>query len=448
MSNANVKLSLKEKISYGVSDSGYNILFTVVTSFLMFYYTDVVGMNVAVVGTLFLIVRVMDGISGPIIGALIDKTNTKWGKCRPWFLWFAAPYALISILTFAVPGISNSGKIVYMYITYILLNILALAVGSPITAMLPSLTTNLEERFKANSFRTMLGQISVIVAGSFTLPLVEVLGKGNSQKGFLFTMIVFGIISFALLMTTFRNTRERVVIPKAEEPKFKDSLKAILHNFPCLLLTLMNFVIFTGVVVKAQATVYFFKYNIGNVNIASIANAINALSMIVAMAFVPMIAKKMKNRNMVILGFAISIVGQGILYLAANNHSLVLTLVGISVAAAGLGGGQSVVFVMFADVVDYGQWKTGIRSQGLLTTFGTIGTNCGAGIAAVLMSFILASSGFVANAKQTVHSLNAISFCYVWLPIITLVICIVLMLFYKIDYIRDKILADLAERQK
>lgn len=448
MSDSNVKLSLKEKISYGVSDSGYNLLFTVVTSFLMFYYTDVVGMNVAVVGTLFLIVRVMDGVSGPIIGALIDKTNTKWGKCRPWFLWFAAPYALISILTFAVPGISNSGKIAYMYVTYILLNILALAVGSPITAMLPSLTTNLEERFKANSFRTILGQVSVIVAGSFTLPLVGILGKGNFKKGFFFTMIVFGIISFALLNTTFRNTRERVVPDKAEEPKFKESLKAILHNFPCVLLTFMNFVIFAGIVVKAQATVYFFKYNIGNVNIASIANALNALSMIVAMAFVPILAKKMKNRNLVILGFVISIIGQGILYLATTSHSLVLTLVGISVAAAGLGGGQSVVFVMFADVVDYGQWKTGVRSQGLLTTFGTIGTNCGAGIAAVLMSFILESSGFVANAKQTARSLNAISFCYVWLPAITLVICIVLMLFYKVDNIRDKILADLAERHK
>lgn len=448
MSDSNVKLSLKEKLSYGVSDSGYNIIFTAIASFLMFYYTDVIGIDVATVGTLFLIVRVLDGISGPVIGILIDRTNTKWGKCRPWFLWFAGPYAVIAIMTVAVPELNNMGKIAYMYFTYIVFNFLALAIGSPITAMLPSLTTNSEERFKANSFRTIAGQVAVIIAGALTLPLVSILGQGNPRRGFMLTMVVFAIISFALLMTTFKNTRERVVLEKAQEPHLKESLKSLVRNFPCWILTIMNLVIFIGIVVKMQATVYFFKYNIGNVNIASAANALYSVSMIVAIAFIPMLAKRMKNRNIAILGFVISIIGQGILYLATINQSLVLTFVGIAVAAAGLGGGQSVVFVMFADVVDYGEWKTGIRAQGLLTTFGTMGVNCGAGIAAVVMSLILSIGGFIPNVEQTARSLSAISFCYVGLPIITLVISIGLMLLYKIDNMKDKMLADLAERHK
>lgn len=448
MSDSNVKLSLKEKISYGVSDSGYNIIFTAIASFLMFYYTDVIGMDVAAVGTLFLIVRILDGISGPVIGVLIDKTNTKWGRCRPWFLWFAGPYVVIAIMTVAVPELNNMGKIVYMYVTYTLFNILALAVGSPITAMLPSLTTNSEERFKANSFRGVLGQVSVIAAGALTLPLVSILGQGNPKRGFMLTMVLFGAISFALLMTAFKNTKERVVLDKAQEPPLKESIKSLACNFPCWLLTIMNCVIFIGIVVKMQATVYFFKYNIGNINIASAANALYSVSMIVAMACVPMIAKKMKNRNIAILGFVTSTIGQGILYLATTNQSLILTFVGIAVAAAGLGGGQSVVFVMFADVVDYGEWKTGIRTQGLLTTFGTMGVNCGAGIAAVVMSLILSVGGFVPNVEQTASALSAISFCYVGLPIVTLVISIGLMLLYKVDNIKDNMLRDLAERHK
>lgn len=448
MSDSNVKLSLKEKISYGLSDSGYNLIFTVVTSFLMFYYTDVVGMDVAAVGTLFLIVRVLDGIAGPVIGALIDKTNTKWGKCRPWFLWFAGPYAVIAIMTFTVPELNNVGKIAYMYVTYILFNVLALAVGSPITALLPSLTTNTEERFKANAFRTILGTVSVIVAGALTLPLVGILGQGNSKKGFLLTMIVFGVISFALFMTTFKNTKERVVLEKVQEPPFKKSIKALLCNGPWIVIVTFNFFAFIGVVVKAQATIYFFKYNMGNVDLASIANAVNSLAMIVAMACLPMIARKMKNRNIVILGMIISIIGQGVLYLATITQSIALVMIGIAVAAFGLGGGQSVLFVSLADVVDYGEWKTGIRSQGLVTSCAVIGTTCGAGIAGVLMSYILSSAGFVPNVKQTVQSLSAISFCYVGLPAITLVICIILMLFYKVDYIKDKIISDLAERHK
>lgn len=142
MDNANVRLSLREKLSYGASDCAYNLIFNVVTMYMMFYYTDVVGISLASVGTLFLAVRVLDAVAGPVVGALIDKTNTKWGKVRPWFLWFAGPFALIGVMTFTVPDFGGVAQMVYVYITYILMNFLAVSVTTPVTAILPNLTTN------------------------------------------------------------------------------------------------------------------------------------------------------------------------------------------------------------------------------------------------------------------------------------------------------------------
>ena len=134
MDNANVKLSLKEKLSYGASDCAYNLVFNVVTTYMMFYYTDVAGISLLSVGTLFLVVRVLDAVAGPVVGALIDKTHTKWGKVRPWFLWFGAPFAIIGVMAFSVPNFGGVTKMIYVYVTYIMMNFLAVTVTTPCSA--------------------------------------------------------------------------------------------------------------------------------------------------------------------------------------------------------------------------------------------------------------------------------------------------------------------------
>ncbi len=446
MDNANVKLSLREKFSYGAADCAYNLVFSVITSFMMFYYTDVAGISLLSVGTLFLVVRILDALAGPVVGALIDKTHTKWGKVRPWFLWFAFPFALIGVMTFSVPNFGGVGQMVYVYITYVLMNFVAVAVTTPVTAILPNLTTNTQERVEANAFRNVGGQIGVIASGMLTLPLVNLLGRGNQQLGFTLTMALYGVICVALLLMTFANTRERVFTPKSEEPPFLKSFVAMLHNEPWWILTLLNFVIFIGVVAKAASIVYFFKYNVGNENLASIANGVNSAGMIVGMVLAPILAKRMKKRNIAILFFVLGIVGSIVLYFGAQIMSLPLIFAAIALAALS-GAGQSMGFVMLADVVDYGEWKSGVRSQGLITSCAAIGVTCGAGIAGWLSSFILQANGFVPNQTQTTAALNAITFNFVWLPVICGAIGIALMLLYKVDYQIDGIREELAARK-
>ncbi|MBW3083630.1 MFS transporter [Bifidobacterium phasiani] len=446
MDNANVRLSLREKLSYGASDCAYNLIFNVVTMYMMFYYTDVVGISLASVGTLFLAVRVLDAVAGPVVGALIDKTNTKWGKVRPWFLWFAGPFALIGVMTFTVPDFGGVAQMVYVYITYILMNFLAVSVTTPVTAILPNLTTNTQERVNTGAFRSIGGQVGVILSGALTLPLVNLLGRGDQRLGFTLTMIVYGVVCAALLLMTFANTRERVITPKEQEPPFLDSLKAMLRNRPWWILTLLNFVIFIGVVVKSSSIVYFFKYNLGSEMMSSLANTVNSAGMIVGMLLVPLLARRLKNRNIAILFFAIGIGGALLLFVGEQLGSVPFILFAIAVTAFSQAG-QSTVFVMLADVVDYGEWKTGVRSQGLITACAAIGTTCGAGIAGWLGTFILDVNGFVANQEQTASALGAISFNFVWLPAICSAIAIVLMLMYKVDYRIDSIREELAARK-
>ncbi len=244
------KLSLKEKLSYGLSDTAYNLVFTVVSTYLMFYYTDVAGLSLESVGLLFLIVRVLDAFASPIFGILIDRTNSKYGKARPWFLWLAIPFGIITVLSFAVGYFDDSYKLAYAYITYILLNIIFAGINVPISAMLPSLTTNPLERSSTNMFRNIGGQIGVLVSGVVALPLVIFFGGGTNQKGFIFTMGIFSVLSVIMFLLTFRNTRERVQYDQGKPVPFRDSIKALLPNFPWWMLALTNFVIFIGVVLK------------------------------------------------------------------------------------------------------------------------------------------------------------------------------------------------------
>lgn len=178
------QVSFKEKVSYGLGDTASNLIFTVITTYLMFFYTDVYGLNVAAVGTLFLVARMIDALDGPIFGVLIDRTSTKWGKSRPYFLWLSVPFGIVAILTFMTPDLSPTGKLIYAYATYITLGILYAGVNIPLSSMLPSLTSNSQERTVVNTYRMVGGQAGAFIVNAAVLPLVAFLAVGTNSKAF------------------------------------------------------------------------------------------------------------------------------------------------------------------------------------------------------------------------------------------------------------------------
>lgn len=420
------KLTVANKVAYGMSDFGNNLVFVAATNYLMFYYTDVASISLAATGILFLVVRIFDAFAGPIFGILVDKTQTRFGKVRPWFLWMAVPYAVSAVLLFSIAFFPVNARLPLAYATYAIFTICFAGLGTAINAILPSLSGDANERASANMFRNVLGQFGGLISGLAILPLVSLFGGLNSPKGFTIAMGIFAVILVMAEVFTFTNVRENVT-PAQEKPvPLHDSIKALLPNGPWWTIIITNIIIFIGVVVKNSSTVYFFKYVLHNEGMSAITNLLSALAMIVGAITIPFLIRHFQMRTVVVGNLGIAIIGQGVLYVAA----------------------QSLMFVMTAETVDYGEWRFGVRAQGLLTSVSAIGASIGAGLAGVINSDILAHFHFVPNMTQTASGIMGINVCFVYGPAIIDAICIISIMFYGLDKLSAKMHADLqAKRQ-
>lgn len=423
------KLTVANKVAYGMSDFGNNLVFVAATNYLMFYYTDVASISLAATGILFLVVRIFDAFAGPIFGILVDKTQTRFGKVRPWFLWMAVPYAVSAVLLFSIAFFPVNARLPLAYATYAIFTICFAGLGTAINAILPSLSGDANERASANMFRNVLGQFGGLISGLAILPLVSLFGGLNSPKGFTIAMGIFAVILVMAEVFTFTNVRENVT-PAQEKPvPLHDSIKALLPNGPWWTIIITNIIILIGVVVKNSSTVYFFKYVLHNEGMSAIANLLSALAMIIGAITIPFLIRHFQMRTVVV-------------------GNLGVALLGVAVSAFGLGAAQSLMFVMTAETVDYGEWRFGVRAQGLLTSVSAIGASIGAGLAGVINSDILAHFHFVPNMTQTASGIMGINVCFVYGPALIDAICIISIMFYGLDKLSAKMHADLqAKRQ-
>lgn len=445
-SSTNQKISLVEKVSYGLGDTASNLIYTVITTYLTFYFTDVYGLGAAAVGTLMLLARFVDMIDSPILGILIDKTNTKWGKSRPWILWSCIPFTIVSILLFMGPELSASGKLAYAYVFYISANVLYAAVNNPLQTMLPSMSSNVQERTVANVFRMFGGQVGGLIVNLTLLPLVAYFGAGNQQKGFFYTMILFSAMALILFFVTFLNTRERVQsISGYESVPVKESLKAIKGNWPWIGMSLFGIAFFTLYIMKLSAGIYYMTYYINKPEIVSTINTL-AMSSLVGILAVPFLTKKFSKRLLIITGITINIVGQLVIFMAGANVTMIIA--GTIIGSIGMGLPAGLLFALKADTVDYGEWKSGVRAPGILVSASGIATKLGSGLGSAIPVWLLAAGGYVANQKQSSTALQMISLNYIWLPIILSVVAILIMTFvYKWEKPHDEIVAELEARR-
>ena len=223
-------LTKKEKIAYGLGDTASNIIFQTVMLFLTFFYTDIFGISPAVVGTMFLVVRIIDAITDPLMGALADKTQSRFGQYRPYLLYLALPFAFISVLAFTTPDLSPSGKIWYAFITYTLLMLAYTAINIPYSALGGVLTADPDERVSVQSYRFVFGMLGGLLVTACTLPLVSFFGQGDQAKGYQLTIAAMSVLGVLLFLLCFKGTRERVKPPADQQLTLKAGLKALWQN--------------------------------------------------------------------------------------------------------------------------------------------------------------------------------------------------------------------------
>lgn len=434
---------LYQRISYGVTDCAGNLLYVVISTYLLYFFTDVFGLSVGTAGILLLATRLVDSVDAPIWGFLIDNTHTKWGQSRPYFLWLCVPFAVFTWLTFTTPNISGTWKVAYAAITYICAGVCYTGISAPITSILPNLSEDSEERVVLNSFRMVGGNIGSLLT-NLTLPLVALLGVGNDQAGFSRTLAVFGVVAVIMFVTAFKNLREKHVTTQKSIP-IKKSLGAVKGNWPWILLVSANLIYWIASNVRSASMIYYFEYNLNMKYLVSIVGSLSILT-VVGMMLIPFMVKISNKRTVMIASLIVGAGANLMLHFAGTNVALVIIF--YVLGSIGSGVACSMPFAMLSDAVDYGDFKTGIRASGFLTSIGSaFCIKAGSGIGAFIPSKIMGAFGYVANATQSSSSLFGIEFSFVFLPAILFLLAAVPMLFYgKYENQEEKIKKELDKR--
>lgn len=442
------KTSYTTRFSYAASDIGCQLVFAPISFYLLKFYTDVFGLAAGVAGTIMLIARFVDAADTPIWGIIFERTNSRWGKIRPWFLWLCGPFAIFGVLTFLTPDLSGTAKILYAAGTYIGANILYTGINTPVTAILSALTANPQERVVLTCFRMFGSKLGVLIVNLTAMKLVSALGDGDDRKGYLLTMPIYCAVAVILFLVAFRNLKE--VVPSDEKPKpMLQGFGAIRANWPWWIIATSSLLFWIAFVSRVSAAPYFFEYTLGRKDLIPFAFALDFISLGTVLGL-PWLCRKWSKGTVWAAGLVGMIAGQLVMgWGLANGSSLTVVMTGWAFGFLASGAAMAMPFSVISDSVDYGEWKSGIRAAGLLVAIGTaFCLKAGAGLGGALPGWILQSTGYVANIAQSPEALRGIELSVVWLPAVAFAAALVPVFFYrKFERLEPQIRADLETRR-
>jgi GPH family glycoside/pentoside/hexuronide:cation symporter len=426
------KLSFREKLGYGVGDTASHFVWDMVGFWILIFYTDTFGISAAAAGTIMLIARAWDMLSDPMMGIIADRTNTRWGKFRPYILWMALPYSILAVLTFSTPGFGQAGKVAYAAITYFLLMTVFTAINLPYSSLGAVMTSDSNERAGLNSYRFIFAFVGQLIVSGTALSLALFFGKGDQAKGYQLTLILFSVISFILFMITFRTTRERVQPPKAQKESIREDFRNLLKNRPWLILFFVGIISFVMFAMQNLSVAYYFKYYIGNEKGVQLFNVIGTVALIVVIPFSKPLAKKFGNRNVFLASSLVSGFFFMLLFLPGVSDLKWIYAFNI-LAKMAYAPAVPLLWTMLADTADYSEWKSGRRSTGLVFSAATFAQKAGWGIGGALAGWLLALFRFVPNVEQTDAAITGIKLMISVIPGILYMSCAILLFFYNID---------------
>jgi sugar (glycoside-pentoside-hexuronide) transporter len=441
------KISYTKRFSYAGTDVGNQLVYCVVSFYLLIFYTDTYGISAAAAGTILLLARCIDGIETPIWGIIFDKTNSRWGRCRPWFLWLCFPFAIFGVLTFLTPNLGTTAKIWYAGGTYVVWSILSTGIGTPITAILSALTSDSHERVTLTTFRMFGSKIGVLFVNLTLMRMVAWLGHGNDRKGFMLVLLIYAAVSVLLFLFAFRNLVETVKEEKKPQT-IRGNFGALKGNWPWMIIFVSSFFFWIAFIARICMAPYFFEYVLHRKDLVPLANSLDFISL-AAIFCLPFLCKWTFKRNVWIIGLLGMAVGQCLLGLGAHLSSLIIVMVGWALGFLASGLAMPIPFAVLAESVDYGEWKTGVRAPGILTTLGaTLCSKAGSGLGGALPAWIMAACGYVPHTVQTPQSLKGIAMGFIWLPAVFFGLSMIPVLFYKkYELLEPKIKAELNIRR-
>lgn len=424
------KVPLLNKVAYGIGTGGGNVFNQIAAAFLLQYYTDTAMISAGAIATMFLVCRVFDGVSDLVMGAVVDKTSTKWGKARPW-LFLSGPLTLLGIfLLMNVPmGMSSGGKLVYAYITYIFMAVIVYTIyGIANTALLPMMSRDHDETTMLATFSAVGNNLIGLIAGSAITPLVLNLGWRASS-------IVLGAVACAMILFSAILNKE-IGTEEGHAPApavpMKEQFPAVMKNKYFFLLMLIGIFSLLMNANAIGAQIYFCIVVLNNPMFMSTLMVAGQLPGLIILFAMPYVSKRWSKQTFLAIGAVLLIVGFAITGIAGENTSLLVA--GTVIRSLGAGPLLSAVFALVPDVVEYGYWKFGVRSEGLISSAQSIGSKVGIGFGSALTGWILAGVGYDPTAAVAAENVvRAIRFDYTWLGAIIGVVILVIVLMLNVE---------------
>ncbi|MCD8123933.1 MAG: glycoside-pentoside-hexuronide (GPH):cation symporter [Lachnospiraceae bacterium] len=442
MSTKSNKLTFQEKFAYGLGDTGANVYCAIISTFLTAYYTDTAGIAAAAIGTMMLLARVFDGVTDLAMGAIVDKTNTKWGKARPWVLWTAPLMAIGMILMLNVPDISSGGKLIYAYITYIFMNCIVYTMNNlPYNALLARMTLDVQDRASTTSIRFVMTQLMTLLINAITANLVASVGWTKLS-------VAYGLLTAILMVFCFLGCKEHIGADsesgevKVEEVPLSKALPAMLHNKYFFIQTLIFCILYVTVCASAAMGYYYCNIVLNNVALVTFVSMASTVPAILTNLILPKLVGALGKQRLMIVSAILMVVGGVIVGLGNQNFTVIM--LGLLLRGFGQGPLISCAFATVADIVDYGEWKTGIRSEGLGNSCTSFGMKVGIGLGSAAATWVLAFGSYDGTlAVQAASAVSAIRFGFGFLNAIIAAVVLVLCLMMDVDKYMDQVSADL-----
>ncbi len=483
------KLSFVEKAGYSLGDGAANFVFMTMILFQLNFYTDTMGITAAVAGSLLLVGRLWDAFFDPMMGVMADRTETRWGKFRPWVLWTAIPWGIVMVLAYTTPDWGYTGKLLWACATNVLLMTLYSANNTPYSAMTGVMTGDINERTSLSSYRFVSAMIAQLIVGGFTLPLVAKLGHGDKAKGWQMTMALWATVCMVLFLITFLTTKERIKPDPRQKSEPKKDFSNLVKTGPWVAMFILTLCHFIVLAMRGGTISYYFQYYadpgrlydfLGTVGLTNVAGSgglwhylLNTFGLVVdaqksnvssvGFSFFNMTSQfvtvlgvltstalsiRFGKKAVAIWGFSLTTIFMALFYLVPADAIGAMFLMEYARALT-YAPTIPLIWAMFADVVDYSEWKTGRRITGVIYATILFGLKTGLSLGGAMAGWLLSAFGYQANAVQTPRALEGIRMTISVFPAIFFGIVIACLVCYKIGKgLNIQIQDELAERRR
>ena len=454
------KIRLKEKIGYGLGDAAFSQYWKVFSIYLAIFYTDVFGISAATVGTMLLVTRIWDTANDPIMGIVSDRTNTRWGKFRPYLLWGPIPFAIAGILLFTTPDFDVQGKIIYAYITYTLMMMVYTVLSVPYASLLGVMTSDPNERTSFASYRMVFAFAGSLLVVAIFQPLVDFFQNSvdvSIHGSYQLTMIVVGILSSLFFFGTFSWTKERIKPPKEQKNNLKEDLKDLMKNTPWFIILGAGVMTLIFNSVRDGAALYYFKYYIIDdtaMSFSTITFAYSTLYLllgqganIVGVIMAKPISAKIGKKNTFVFAMLFASVLSVLFYLLNRDNFILIYLLQVLISFFA-GMVFPLLWSMYADAADYSEYTTGRRATGLVFSASSMSQKLGWTLGGSVTLWLLAFYGFEANVDQSSETINGIKYMLSIIPAAGALLSGVIMIFYKLSDSKMREIAGELEKRR